>query len=360
MDKTDLLTLLRESESYVSGQDICNRFGVSRTAVWKAINRLRADGYEIEAVSNRGYRLGISPDVMSRDEILSRLTTAYIGRELYYYDETDSTNARIRALADAGNGGLHGKDEGNGAPNGTLAVSDMQSAGRGRRGRGWSSPAGSNIYMSLLLKPDIAPSDAPMITLIMAYAVCGAIREVTGAGMPVLAGSKDAGADGELPDVRIKWPNDIVVNGRKVCGILTEMTMEADYIRDVTVGVGINVNQGERDLFPEEIRESATSIRLETGEMICRAGLIARIMSLFEKEYDEFLKTGDLGFLKARYEDRLVSMGREVRVLDPKGEYTGISRGIDERGELLVETSDGAVQRVYAGEVSVRGIYGYV
>ncbi len=337
-----MLTLLRESESYVSGQDICNRFGVSRTAVWKAINKLRADGYEIEAVSNRGYRLGISPDIMSRDEILSRLTTGYIGRELYYYDETDSTNARIRALADEA-GPVHAAGgSAGGASNGTLAVSDMQSAGRGRRGRGWDSPAGSNIYMSLLLRPDISPSDAPMITIVMAYAVCEGIRGIIGDG------------------VQIKWPNDIVVNGRKVCGILTEMTMEADYIKDVTVGVGINVNQGDRDLFPEEIRETATSIRLEAGEMICRAELIARIMSVFEKEYDEFLKNGNLGFLKDRYEERLVSMGREVRVLDPKGEYTGISRGIDERGELMVETDGGEIRHVYAGEVSVRGVYGYV
>ena len=172
---------------------------------------------------------------MSRDEILDRLRSEYMGRSLYYYEETDSTNARIRELADAG------------APAGTLAVADMQTAGRGRRGRGWLSPPGMNMYMSLLLKPDIDPSDAPMITIIMALAVCEAVTEVIGGEK--MPDTPDVG-DG-IPQARIKWPNDIVVNGRKVCGILTEMNMEAGHIGGVIVGVGINVNQGDRDLFPE-------------------------------------------------------------------------------------------------------------
>lgn len=261
---------------------------------------------------------------MSREEILSRLRSEYMGRSLYYYEETDSTNLRIRQLADEG------------ACEGTLAVSDKQSAGRGRRGRGWISPPGMNIYMSLLLKPDIDPTDAPMITIIMAQAVCDAI-----------------------PGSCIKWPNDIVINGRKVCGILTEMVLDGDQIRDVTVGVGINVNQSDRELFPQEIRETATSLRLECGHDVDRAELVARIMEMFEKLYEQFIQDRNLGFLRARYEERLAGIGSEVRVLDPQGEYTGISRGISDRGELLVETPDGEVHRVYAGEVSVRGLYGY-
>jgi len=278
---------------------------------------------------------------MSRDEILSRLRSEYMGRSLYYYEETDSTNLRIRQLADEGAG------------EGTLAVSDMQTAGRGRRGRGWISPPGMNIYMSLLLKPDIAPSDAPMITIIMAMAVCDAVCDMVGGAGVV------PGADRETPDVRIKWPNDIVVNGRKVCGILTEMVLDGDQIRDVTVGVGINVNQSDRELFPQEIRETATSLRLESGHDVDRAELVARIMGIFEKLYEQFIQDRNLGFLRARYEERLSGIGSEVRVLDPQGEYTGISRGISDRGELLVETPDGEVDRVYAGEVSVRGLYGY-
>ncbi|MBR6391530.1 MAG: biotin--[Lachnospiraceae bacterium] len=261
-----------------------------------------------------------------------------MGRSLYYYDETDSTNARIGELAGAG------------APDGTLAVADKQTAGRGRRGRGWDSPPGMNIYMSLLLRPDMDPSDAPMITILMALAVCESVTEVTG--------GENAGDD--TPAARIKWPNDIVIRGRKVCGILTEMNMEAGRISGVIVGVGINVNQGERTLFPEEIRDTATSLKLECCHAIDRSILIAMIMERFEDLYGRFTDSGDLAYLTDRYDELLVSRDREVRVLDPQGEYTGISRGIDDRGELLVETPDGEVHRVYAGEVSVRGLYGYV
>ncbi|MCR5595330.1 MAG: biotin--[acetyl-CoA-carboxylase] ligase [Lachnospiraceae bacterium] len=331
MDKSTLLTLLRESESYVSGQEISKLLGVSRSAVWKVIKQLREDGYDIEAVSNRGYRLKDTPDNMSKDEILSRLQTVKMGRDLYYFDETDSTNVRIRVLADEG------------ASDGALAVSDMQTSGRGRRGRGWISPAGMNIYMSLLLEPKLSPSDAPMITLIMALAVSRGIMDLV-----------------ENVEAKIKWPNDIVINGKKVCGILTEMMLEADYIRNVIVGVGINVNQDDRSLFAPEISESATSIRLENGHAVDRSELIARIMYHFEKNYDTFLEAGDLSPFKKEYEKSLVSMDKEVRVLDPKGEYTGISRGIDDKGELIVETAEGERMNVYAGEVSVRGLYGYV
>ncbi|MCR5510563.1 MAG: biotin--[acetyl-CoA-carboxylase] ligase, partial [Lachnospiraceae bacterium] len=245
-------------------------------------------------------------------------------------------------------------------------VADMQTAGRGRRGRGWISPSGMNIYMSLLLKPAIPASDASMITLIAAMAVAGAVREVPDAssgGYHEVSGMADisTGVSGTPADIKIKWPNDIVVGGRKVCGILTEMDLDGETIRDVIVGIGINVNQDSREEFPEEIRETASSLRIElgTGE-IDRSALIARIMDLFEKEYDEFIKCGDLSFMKDRYNDMLAGLGDRVRVLDPKGEYTGISRGMDERGQLLVETDDGVIRPVYAGEVSVRGLYGYV
>ena len=329
IDRSRLIALLREGKSYISGQEICETFGVSRNAVWKAIEDLRREGYEIEAVRNRGYRMTEDPDVFSRNEILSRLKTGYIGRELYFYDKTDSTNIRIRQLSDT-------------TDTGCLAVADMQEAGRGRRGRGWVSPAGTNIYMSLLLKPDIDPSDAPMITLLMALAVAGGIRHETGL------------------DARIKWPNDIVVNGKKVCGILTEMELETDYIRDAIVGIGINVNQGDISSFPEEIRNTATSLRIEGGKSVMRAALVADIMNGFEGLYEDFLRTGNLSSVRKDYEELLVSLNKEVRVLDPKGEYDGISRGINEKGELLVEVSDGSIRPVYAGEVSVRGIYGYV
>ncbi|SCY75192.1 BirA family transcriptional regulator, biotin operon repressor / biotin-[acetyl-CoA-carboxylase] ligase [Lachnospiraceae bacterium XBB2008] len=283
-----------------------------------------------------------------KNDIMNRLRTDYMARSLYYYDKTDSTNLRIRQLAEEG------------APEGTLAVADMQTAGKGRRGRGWISPSGMNIYMSLLLKPAIPASDASMITLIAAMAVAGAVRDFPEASTGGMADTS-TGVSGTPADIKIKWPNDIVVGGRKVCGILTEMDLDGEAIRDVIVGIGINVNQDSREEFPEEIRETASSLRIElgTGE-IDRGALIARIMDLFEKEYDEFIKCGDLSFMKERYDDMLAGLGGQVRVLDPKGEYTGMSRGMDERGRLLVETDDKTVRPVYAGEVSVRGLYGYV
>ncbi|MBQ0005774.1 MAG: biotin--[acetyl-CoA-carboxylase] ligase, partial [Clostridiales bacterium] len=273
IDKASLISLLREADTYVSGQELCEHFGVSRNAVWKVINHLRADGYEIEAVPNKGYTLLSTPDILSKEEIASRLSGA-IGFNLFYYDSTDSTNIRIRRLAEEG------------APTGTLAVADMQTAGRGRRGRTWLSPAGMNVYMSLLLKPDITPQTAPMITLLMALAVARGITEVTGL------------------DAQIKWPNDIVVNGRKVCGILTEMDMEADYIRDVIVGVGININEALESDFAPDIRETATSLRIESGHVVNRADIIAKSMESFMALYETFLSCKTLGFVQGEYDSR--------------------------------------------------------
>jgi len=329
INKEKLIALLREGENYISGQELCEYFGVSRNAIWKAMNNLRAEGYEIEAISNKGYKLKTTPDILSKEEILSKIRSQRIGRGLYYYASTDSTNLRIRDLADSG------------AEEGTLAVADMQTAGRGRRGRTWLSPSGMNVYMSLLLKPDIDARCAPMITLVMALAVAQGINTVTGL------------------DTKIKWPNDIVVNGRKVCGILTEMNMEADYIKSIVVGIGININEESENDFADEIRSTATSLRIETGELVNRAQVVAETMNIFEKYYEVFLKDMSLEGLKEEYDKHLISIGKAVRVLDPKQEYEGISRGINEQGELIVERADGNIVNVYAGEVSVRGLYGY-
>lgn len=269
-------------------------------------------------------------DVFSENEILSRLTTEWAGRTLYYFEETGSTNIDAKRYA------------GEGAPHGTIVIADMQSAGRGRRGRSWNSPAGSAIYMTILLRPEFAPDKASMLTLVMALSVADAITEMT---------DMSAG---------IKWPNDIVVNRRKVCGILTEMDVESDDIQYVVIGVGINVNNNSPEEFPEEIRESATSLKIESGHEISRAALLERVLAHFEKNYNTFIRTLDLSALMEAYDARLLNLNTEVRVLDPKGEYTGIARGINPSGELLVEREGGEVNPVYAGEVSVRGLYGYI
>ncbi|MCI8667711.1 MAG: biotin--[acetyl-CoA-carboxylase] ligase [Dorea sp.] len=324
--KSEILRLLKECDGYLSGQQLCDHFQVSRTAVWKVIEQLKKEGYQIEAVRNKGYRLVGSPDVLSKAEIESLVQTKWAGRRVVYYEETDSTNIRAK---DAGEkGGEHG----------TLFIAERQAAGKGRRGRAWESPAGTSIYMTLLLHPDFLPGKAPQLTLLMGVAVAEAIRQVTGL------------------NAVIKWPNDIIFHGKKLCGILTEMSTEIGCINYVVIGVGINVNQ---ETFPEEIKDKATSLRLETGGRLRRAELIAAVMERFEVYYETFLKTKDLSGVRERYNRLLVNRNQEVKVIEPGNEYEAYAIGINDTGELLVRTKDGE-RAIFAGEVSVRGVYGYV
>ncbi|MCR5369724.1 MAG: biotin--[acetyl-CoA-carboxylase] ligase [Clostridium sp.] len=325
--KTEVLRMLKEADDYVSGQQICEKFRVSRTAVWKVMKQLEEEGYEIEAVRRRGYRLKEGGDILNAEEIESSLHTRWAGRPVVYADVADSTNNVIKRLAEEG------------ASHGTLAVADRQTGGKGRRGRAWSAPGGVGIWMSLLLRPEIDPADASMITLISAMAVADGIREETGL------------------DTMIKWPNDVVAGGKKVVGILTEMSSEIDHVNYVVPGIGINVNTAE---FPEDIRQTATSVMLETGKKQNRSRIIGAVLRHYEEYYDIFMKKKDMTDLLETYNRRLANAGRAVRVLDPAGEYSGTAQGINHRGELLVETETGEVRNVLSGEVSVRGIYGYV
>lgn len=325
--KSEILALLRESRGYVSGQELCERFGVSRTAVWKAIGQLKKEGYSIEAVKNRGYHLASGIEVFGQHELESLMNTRWAGRPVIYYDALPSTNMQAKLDAE------------NGADEGTLIVADMQTAGRGRKGRNWSSPPGTNVYFTLILKPDYQVELASAVTLVMGIAVAEGIRETCGV------------------DARIKWPNDIVVDGRKVCGMLAEMSVEREYIHYVVIGVGINVGDQE---FPPEIAQTATNLWQECGRKVSRSQLIVNVMKAFEAGYRVFRNGRSFAGLTAKYNSLLVNKGREVRVLDPKGEFRGISRGVNEKGELLVEREDGTVTEVYAGEVSVRGMQGYV
>lgn len=261
-------------------------------------------------------------------EILKMLHTDWAGRHPVFRAVTGSTNTDAAELAAAG------------AVHGTLVIADRQQAGRGRRGRVWESPAGENVFMSIVLRPQIPAEKAPMLTLVMALALAEGISDISG----VQAG--------------IKWPNDIVIHRRKICGILTEMHMNSDgSIRDVVIGVGINVNMQE---FPASIRDMAGSLYTETGEKYDRNELIACVMEHFEKDYDIFAEAESLAPLKTAYEKRLLNLGQDVRVLDPAGEYTGKALGITLTGELTVECENGNITEVNAGEVSVRGLYGYV
>ena len=325
--KEEILRLLRSADGYISGQELCNRFGVSRTAVWKAINQLKEAGYEIEAQQNKGYRLMAAPDLMTEAEIKSLMHTEWVAKEVLYCDTIDSTNTKAQELAEKG------------YPSGTLVVADKQESGKGRRGRSWVSPSGTGIFMTLMIKPDINPNNASMLTLVAALAVAKAITSVTG------------------EEALIKWPNDIVVNGKKVCGILTEMNAQFDYINHIVVGIGINVHN---ESFPEEISQMASSLMIEAGgKRFHRAQIIAETMSYFEQYYDTFLKTQDLSALVREYDELLVNRNKSVRVLDPKEPFDGKAMGITPKGELIVDTWESR-KLVSSGEVSVRGIYGYV
>ena len=325
--KEEILRLLRSADGYISGQELCNRFGVSRTAVWKAINQLKEAGYEIEAQQNKGYRLMAAPDLTTEAEIKSLMHTEWVAKEVLYFDTIDSTNTKAQELAEKG------------YPSGTLVVADKQESGKGRRGRSWVSPSGTGIFMTLMIKPDINPNNASMLTLVAALAVAKAITSVTG------------------EEAMIKWPNDIVVNGKKVCGILTEMNAQFDYINHIVVGIGINVHN---ESFPEEISQMASSLMIEAGgKRFHRAQIIAETMSYFEQYYDTFLKTQDLSALVREYDELLVNRNKSVRVLDPKEPFDGKAMGITHKGELIVDTWESR-KLVSSGEVSVRGIYGYV
>lgn len=256
-----------------------------------------------------------------------KLEEIQTGKAVYYYDVIDSTNTEAKRLAAAG------------ACEGTLVLAEAQIAGRGRRGRSWESPKGTSIYMSLLLRPDISSDRASMITLVMGLSVVEGLEQAFGV------------------KTQIKWPNDVVLNKKKLVGILTEMGLQGTKIDYIVIGIGINVNTVN---FPEELVDKATSLRLELGYPVERELLIAAVMKAFEQNYQEFLKTQDLSGVKTRYEAVMANQNQPVRVLQPGCEYEGTAVGINTMGELLVEKMDGTCEAVYAGEVSVRGLYSYV
>lgn len=336
--KDKILQALLEAEGFLSGQQLSALLGVSRTAVWKAIGKLKEEGYEIEAVTNKGYRLvhDHTNDILNQTEIEKRLTTSWAGHPVIYEKETGSTNDDIMRLSE------------NGACEGTLAVTSHQTAGKGRRGRNWISPEGGNAYMSILLRPRIPVSEAPMMTLIMALAVYEAMMDL------------------DFPEtVRfgIKWPNDLVVSVeggpyKKFVGILTEMRLEDAEIRDVTIGIGLNLNM---ETVNPEIAETATTLYLSTGCKVNRAAVVAGCWNHFEPDYEAYLQAGSLEPLLEKYSGALVNIGRKVRILDPKGEFTGVAKAVTAGGELVVSPDDGSPDRcIGTGEISVRGVMGYV
>ena len=263
------------------------------------------------------------------------LRTERIARQVLWKEEIDSTNNWAREYAGSRCWTEEGTD-----PDGTLFVAEKQTGGKGRQGRIWTSPPGENIYMSLLLwKPEIKTVSASQLTLVMGLSVAQGIEALTG---------RKAG---------IKWPNDVVYSGKKICGILTEMRIQEGKPEHIVIGVGINVNQTE---FSPELQDKATSVFLETEKKADRISGIARVMEYFEKNYRKFLRTEDLSLIKENYESLLLNKDQQVRIIEKTGQWQGIARGINNRGELLVEDSRGYMHEIMSGEVSVRGLYSYV
>ena len=267
----------------------------------------------------------VTGSIYNETTIADQIHTKWAGKTVHFARKTDSTNLWIKRLAKEG------------APEGTLALAEFQSAGRGRLGRSWEVPEGTSVMMSILLRPKFEPQYAPTLTLVMGMAVAKAVKNL---GF----------------DVSIKWPNDVVVSHKKICGILTEMGVRDGKIDYAVIGVGINVNIKE---FPEEMVDKATSLYLESGKEFDRSQIPGLVMEAFEKYYEKFAATCDLSGLKEEYESILANYNQPVRVL-AKEPYEGVARGITDGGELLVEKTDGTIVAVSAGEVSVRGLYSYV
>lgn len=311
---------------YISGEDISNKLGITRAGIWKHIKALRESGYEVESVSNRGYKLINTPDVITEEEVNEYLKTKYVGRTYKHFNEIDSTNTQCK------------RECSENIVEGMVIVAEEQSKGKGRLGRSWSSPKGTGIWMSIILTPDIAPVLAPKITIIGAAAVYNALKDMN-------------------INVGIKWPNDIVIDGKKVCGILTEMNAEIDRVNYVVMGMGINVNTEE---FPEELRDKATSLRIQCGENINRKELVGKILNYTEYYYDLFKETGSIKEVINICKKGSVVLGKEIRVINGRSEIICKAIDIDEDGELIVKYEDESIHKVISGEVSVRGIYGYI
>lgn len=318
-----ILELLRRQEGFLSGEDIGRKLSITRAAVWKGIKKLREEGYEIEAVTNRGYRLTNPETMYNKQELEQGLKTKTMGQTIYFYEETDTTNNRARELA------LEG------APEGTLVVAEKQTAGRGRRGKVWESPLGTGIWMSLVLRPQIMPAEASVLTLLCGLATAEAIEAETG----LSAG--------------IKWPNDILINGKKTVGILTEMDCEMSEVHFVIPGIGINVNTAS---FPPEIADIATSLYLECGKTVSRRRLVHKVLERLEEHYETFLRTGSFAAMLEDYRKHCITLGKEVHVLG-REPFFAEALDITPEGELLVRRADnGKEEVVFSGEVSIRGV----
>lgn len=317
-----LLELLRETEGRViSGEELGCELAVSRTAVWKHVKNLMKQGYLIESVPSRGYRFLAAPDVLTTLELTVGLRTKRIGCQVTCVQETDSTNLLAFRFAE------------NAAPEGAVVIAEAQTGGKGRLGRHWESPPGVNLYCSVILRPPMSPARAPQLTFLSAVAVARTIEEIT------------------CLQPKIKWPNDVLVNGMKVAGLLNEMSAETDTIHCVVLGIGVNLNMG-REQFPRELRQPASSLLLESGETVNRVAFTRSLLTALDTLYDDYLNNG---FTPIREEwlSRSTVQGRTVQVSFGNGVTEGVVIGVDSDGALLLDRGSGPPERVLAGDVAI-------
>lgn len=329
MSKERILSILKQhAGAYCSGEQISREIGVSRAAVSKAVANLRREGYTITSVTNRGYCLEDSPDKLTEGTIRPWLRSRRLGQNLIVLEQVDSTNNYLKRLA------LEG------APDGTVAVADEQTSGRGRLGRSFQSPPGTGIYMTFLLRPPVLPERAVNLTACTAVAMCDAIEAAVGLRP------------------QIKWTNDVLLDKRKICGILTEMSVEGETgaLQYIVVGIGVNCNQRLED-FPEDIRQIAGSVAMATGGPCDRGRVTAEIINAMDAMYADWLENRwDVD----RYRADCATIGREVRVIKASGERSAVAEGVEDDFSLRVRYEDGTRELVFSGEVSVRGLEGYV
>lgn len=319
--KKAILTMLKNAQpEYISGEDISTTLNVSRTAIWKHINALKDEGYIINSQPKKGYQLQVIPDRLYPEEIKDGLATEFIGHAVIYYDSIGSTNDAARELITKG------------LPEGTIIITEEQTKGKGRLGRNWISPKGEGVWVSVILFPNIRPVDASQITLAAAVATAKAIYDVTGMKLG------------------IKWPNDILFQGKKLVGILTEMNAEIDRINYVVLGIGINVNTKD---FPDDIAAIATSLSLITNEKVSRTKLLQNLLKHIEDEY-KLINNGDFRKVIEDWKEWNVTIGQEVEVSTINESFTGQAVDISEEGALVIKLKDGQLRKVLAGDVTLR------
>ena len=320
--KDKIIDFLKENDNeFVSGEDISKKLGVTRAAVWKHINSLKLSGYNIESVSKKGYRLKLCPDILTNEEIKTYLNTKFIGRNIIHFDELDSTNSYAKKIADT----LVGE--------GHVVITEKQLSGRGRMGRQWSSQNSNGIWMSIILRPRVSIFEVSKITQVAAAAVNMALNNL---GV----------------ETKIKWPNDLLINDKKICGILTEMNSEINVINYVVVGIGINVNNNKED-FSIDLKNIATSIKIETSKELKRNVLVAEILNNFEKLYEE-LNNNDFSRSLDICKKNSYVIGKEINLIKNQEVTNARAIDINNDGELGVEYTNGDRENIISGEISVR------